>query len=156
MTRSKIALALIAATTLTLTACHKGEHKTAVEHVATAEAEALAKTPKAEEIKFADHGEPTIGGVGGAAGANAATKTDTPAHIAGDLATVDAQTTAHHGQAEATATADAKTDTAKTDEAKPADAKPADTATADKADAKADEAKPADAPADTKAEAPKS
>ena len=89
--------------------------------------------------------------MGGAAGANANTKTDTPEHIAGDIATVNAQTTAHHGQAEATATADAKTDTAKTDEAKPAD-----TATADKADAKADEAKPADAPADAKAEAPKS
>ena len=141
MTRSKIALALIAATTLTLTACHKGEHKHAVEHVEQAQAEALAKAPKAEEIKFADHGEPTIGGVGGAAGANANTKTDTPEHIAGDIATVNAQTVAYHGQAEATATADAK---------------PADTATTDKADAKADEAKPADAPADTKAEAPKS
>lgn len=131
MTRSKIALALIAATTLTLTACHKGEHKTAVEHVATAEAEALAKAPKAQEIKFADHGEPTIGGVGGAPGANAATNT----------ATANATATDAAKPTEATATADAK----------PADT-PADTATVDKADTKADEAKPADA----KAEAPKS
>ncbi len=140
MTRSKIALALIAATTLTLTACHKGEHKTAVEHVATAEAEALAKAPKAEEIKFADHGEPTIGGVGGAAGANAATQTAT------NTATANATTADTAKPTEATATADAKAD----------EAKPTDTATADKADAKADEAKPADAPADAKAEAPKS
>lgn len=125
---------------LALTACGgKEEHKKAVDYVEEAQAAALAKAPKAEEVKFADHGEEPMGGVGGA---NRAKPTaDNAAHVANDVATAEAKATAHHGanqadtKAEGTKTdapaADTAKDTAK-DAAAPADAqeKPAETATA--------------------------
>ncbi len=146
---------------LALTACGgKEEHKKAVDYVEEAQAAALAKAPKAEEVKFADHGEEPMGGVGGA---NRAKPTaDNAAHVANDVATAEAKAIAHHGANQADTKAEgAKTDapaadTAAKDTAKdaaaPADAKP-EAATSDKpVDA---QEKPADTATAT-AEAPKS
>lgn len=72
-----------------LTACgdkHPAVH--AVDKLEEAQANAIAKAPKAEEIKFGDEGQ------------KVATSTT-------DAATADAQAAAHHGQADA-----AKTDAA--------------------------------------------
>ena len=63
----KLSLSLaVASIAFALTACggHE-EHPHAVDKVAEAEAAAKAKAPQAEEVKFADHGAETIGGVGG-------------------------------------------------------------------------------------------
>ncbi len=96
-------LTAIMSTSLLLSACGGNhDHPKAVDKLEEAQAAALAKAPKAEEVKFDDHGQPTMGGVGGAAGANTNTA-PTAEHVAGDLATADAQTTAHHGQADAAA-----------------------------------------------------
>lgn len=51
----------------------KHEKVHAVDKVEEAQAAALAKAPTAEAVKFDDHGQPTMGGVGGAEGANANT-----------------------------------------------------------------------------------
>ena len=63
----KLSLSLaVASIVFALTACggHE-EHPHAIDKVAEAEAAAKAKAPQAEEVKFADHGAETIGGVGG-------------------------------------------------------------------------------------------
>lgn len=107
-------LTAIMSTSLLLSACGGNhDHPKAVDKLEEAQAAALAKAPKAEEVKFDDHGQPTMGGVGGAAGANTNTA-PTAEHVAGDLATADAQTTAHHGQADA-ATANTQTQAATAD-----------------------------------------
>lgn len=96
--KAKLFTAIIS-TSLLLSACG-GSHNNpkAVDKLEEAEANALAKAPKAEEVKFDDHGQPTMGGVGGAAVTNANTA-PTAEHVASDLAATDAQTIAHHGQA---------------------------------------------------------
>lgn len=64
--KAKLSLAIIATTAL-LTACGGSHEKVhAVDKVEEAQKQALEKAPKAEEIKFDDHGETPMGGVGGA------------------------------------------------------------------------------------------
>lgn len=96
--KAKLFTAIIS-TSLILSACG-GSHNNpkAVDKLEEAEANALAKAPKAEEVKFDDHGQPTMGGVGGAAVTNTNTA-PTAEHVVSDLATTDAQTLAHDGQA---------------------------------------------------------
>lgn len=106
---AKFLLASIATATL-LTACG-GDHAhiKAVDKVAEAEALAKEKAPKAEPVTFEDEGQPTMGGVGGTKNANANNPADSAEHIANDIATANAQATAHHGQAN-TATAETPTE----------------------------------------------
>lgn len=132
--KAKFSLAIIAITAL-LTACGGNHEKVhAVDKVEEAQKLALEKAPKAEEVKFADHGQTPMGGVGGAnpaplpaptAEATAtATATDTkPAE------TVTPTTTDAPATAEATATTPTDTAQATADTAKPAD-EPAKTETA--------------------------
>lgn len=112
--KAKIVTAIIGASLL-LTACGGDHaHPKAVEKLEEAQANALAKAPKAEEVKFDDHGQPPMGGVGGTSGAKAAepaeTATEEPAATAtAEVAKTDATETAN------TATAAAEND-AKTEE----------------------------------------
>lgn len=121
--KAKFSLAIIATTAL-LTACGGGHDKVhAVDKLEEAQKIALEKAPKAEEVKFADHGETPMGGVGGAGGVKVA------------------EATAEAPKADATATA-TKAEPAKEAE-KPAD-KPAEDAKPAEAvaePAKAEEAK---------------
>lgn len=55
----QLLVAALAAATL-LSACSKGEHVHAVDKVQEAEAAALAKAPKAEEVKFEDEGQAPV------------------------------------------------------------------------------------------------
>lgn len=123
--KAKFTLAIIATATL-ITACGGNHEKVyAVDKIEEAQKQALEKAPKAEEIKFADHGQTPMGGVGGA---NPQQPTAIQAAESTKAAAVaEALTTAHHGAAtnesatanEAVATADAtKTDTPKADTAK--------------------------------------
>lgn len=106
---AKLLLASIATTAL-LSACGGDHaHVKAVDEVAKAEAAAKEKAPKAEPITFEDEGQPTMGGVGGTKNANANNPADSAEHIANDIATANAQATAHHGQAN-TATAETPTE----------------------------------------------
>lgn len=117
--KAKFSLAIIATTAL-LTACGGGHDKVhAVDKIEEAQKIALEKAPKAEEVKFADHGETPMGGVGGAGGVKVA----------------EAPAEAPKADATATATAEAKAEPAK-DAEKPAEEKPAE------------EAKPAEATAE--------
>lgn len=87
----------------------KHEKVHAVDKVEEAQAAALAKAPTAEAVKFDDHGQPTMGGVGGAEGANAntnvaAAQSDASASQAGATAT-DAAPSSQPETASATAVA---------------------------------------------------
>lgn len=107
--KAKLSLAIVGvATVLTLTACGGHDDVKAVDKLAEAEAAAKAAAPKAESITFDDAGQPTVGGVGGEEGANADNPPESAEHAANDIATADAQTIAHHGQAE-TATTEGET-----------------------------------------------
>lgn len=54
-------VAIVALTTLTLSACgDKHEKVYAVDKLAQAQAVALEKAPKAEEVKFDDHTKPSV------------------------------------------------------------------------------------------------
>lgn len=130
--KAKFSLAIIAITAL-LTACGGNHEKVhAVDKVEEAQKLALEKAPKAEEVKFADHGQTPMGGVGGANPAPlptptaeaTATATDTKPAETATPTTTDAPATA-----EATATTPTDTAQATADTAKPAD-EPAKTETA--------------------------
>lgn len=90
--------ATIAAAAL-LSACGKHEGVHAVDKLQEAEAAALAKAPKAEEVKFDDEGQPTFAEASGAAA-----EADAAAH-ATDTA---AAATAQPAEAKADAAADSK------------------------------------------------
>lgn len=75
--KAQLIAATIAAAAV-LSACSKHEGVHAVDKLKEAEAAALAKAPKAEEVKFDDHGQPTFAETSGAAAADAAA-TATPA-----------------------------------------------------------------------------
>lgn len=130
--KAKFSLAIIATTAL-LTACGGNHEKVhAVDKVEEAQKLALEKAPKAEEVKFADHGQTPMGGVGGANPAPlpaptaeaTATATDTKPAETATSTTTDAPATT-----EATATTPTDTAQATADTAKPAD-EPAKTETA--------------------------
>lgn len=107
---AKLLLASIATTTL-LSACGGDHaHVKAVDAVAQAEAAAKEKAPQAESITFDDHGKPTMGGVGGAKGANTNPQN-----------TDNAETTAPEQTDTATENKPADTAEAKAEEAKPAE-----------------------------------
>lgn len=63
--KAKLFTAIIS-TSLLLSACGGHNNPKAVDKLEEAEANAIANTPKAEEVRFDDHGQPTMGGVGGA------------------------------------------------------------------------------------------
>ena len=125
----KLSLSLaVASIAFALTACggHE-EHPHAVDKVAEAEAAATAQAPQAEEVKFADHGAETIGGVGGTNPKPAATsdakandqakseeKTDNAADAKADE---KAQTDDKKSEEKTENTAEAKADDKKTEEA---------------------------------------
>lgn len=69
--KAKLFTAIIS-TSLLLSACGGHNNPKAVDKLEEAEANAKANAPKAEEVKFDDHGQPTMGGVGGASGASVA------------------------------------------------------------------------------------
>lgn len=76
--KAKLFTAIIS-TSLLLSACGGHNNPKAVDKLEEAEANAIANTPKAEEVRFDDHGQPTMGGVGGATdGAVAPTTTAEP------------------------------------------------------------------------------
>ncbi|MDO5652271.1 MAG: hypothetical protein Q4G13_09115 [Moraxella sp.] len=59
----KIVMFPVLATVLALTGCGgKGEQVHAVDYTDTAAEQARAKAPKAEEVKFDDHGQPVFAG----------------------------------------------------------------------------------------------
>ncbi|WP_323841682.1 MULTISPECIES: hypothetical protein [unclassified Moraxella] len=69
----KIQSLVVVIATVLLTACgNKHEHVQAVDKLAEAKEVALAKAPKAEEIKFDDHGQPTFAQTSGASTATTA------------------------------------------------------------------------------------
>lgn len=131
--KAKFSLAIIATTAL-LTACGGSHEKVhAVDKIEEAQKLALEKAPKAEEIKFADHGETPMGGVGGAGGVKVA---EAPAETP-------------KADATATATTEAKAEPAK-DVEKPAEEKPTEEAKTTEAvaePAKAEEATKSEEPA---------
>lgn len=77
--KAKLFTAIIS-TSLLLSACGGHNHPKAVDKLEEAKSNAIANAPKSEEIRFDDHGQPTMGGVGGATdGAVAPTTTVEPA-----------------------------------------------------------------------------
>lgn len=115
--KAKFCLAIIATTAL-LSACG-GDHAKvhAVDKIEEAQKLAQEKAPKAEEVKFADHGEVPMGGVGGAGGVTIPAPTDTQADKNAQATTepTDTKTPAPaqtDAPADAPAPADAKTDQA--------------------------------------------
>ena len=133
----KLSLSLaVASIAFALTACggHE-EHPHAVDKVAEAEASAKAKAPQAEEVKFADHGAETIGGVGGT--------NPKPAATSDAKADEKAQADDKKSEEKTENTAEAKADDKKTEEAT---AKAEETKTDDKKteDKKAEDTKKAE------------
>ena len=128
----KLSLSLaVASIAFALTACggHE-EHPHAVDKVAEAEAAAKAKAPQAEEVKFADHGAETIGGVGGTnpkpaatsdAKANDQAKSEEKTDNAADAKADDKKTEEATAKAEETKTDDKKTEDKKAEDTKKAE-----------------------------------
>ena len=63
--KAKLFTAIIS-TSLLLSACGGHNHPKAVDKLEEAKSNATANAPKSEEIRFDDHGQPTMGNVGGA------------------------------------------------------------------------------------------
>ena len=128
----KLSLSLaVASIAFALTACggHE-EHPHAVDKVAEAEAAAKAKAPQAEEVKFADHGAETIGGVGGAnpkpaatsdAKANDQAKSEEKTENTAEAKADDKKTEEATAKAEETKTDDKKTEDKKAEDTKKAE-----------------------------------
>lgn len=74
--KAKLFTAIIS-TSLLLSACGGHNHPKAVDKLEEAKSNAIANAPKSEEIRFDDHGQPTMGNVGGATGTVAPTTTET-------------------------------------------------------------------------------
>lgn len=105
----QVLVAALAAAVLVSACGDKHEKVYAVDKVAEAEAAAIEKAPKAEEVKFDDHGQPTFAETSGAT-------TATPATDSATEATTDAAPAADAAAAEE---ADkAATDAAATTESK--------------------------------------
>lgn len=133
----KLSLSLaVASIAFALTACggHE-EHPHAVDKVAEAEAAAKAKAPQAEEVKFADHGAETIGGVGGTnpkpaatsdAKANDQAKSEEKTDNAAEAKADDKKTEEATAKAEETKTDDKKTEDKKAEDKKAEDTKKAE------------------------------
>ena len=128
----KLSLSLaVASIAFALTACggHE-EHPHAVDKVAEAEAAAKAKAPQAEEVKFADHGAETIGGVGGTnpkpaatsdAKANDQAKSEEKTENTAEAKADDKKTEEATAKAEETKTDDKKTEDKKAEDTKKAE-----------------------------------
>lgn len=100
------ALIAVMAAAVALTACNKHHEKVyAVDRVEAAQAAALEKAPKAEEMIFDDHGQPTFVELSG--GAAAQTTTDAAAPATDAAATDATATAAAPADAAATPAADA-------------------------------------------------
>lgn len=74
--KAKLFTAIIS-TGLLLSACGGHNHPKAVDKLEEAKSNAIANAPKSEEIRFDDHGQLTMGNVGGATGTVAPTTTET-------------------------------------------------------------------------------
>lgn len=88
--KAKFITAIIS-TSLLLTACGGGHGPKAVDKVEEAQTIALEKAPKAQEVKFEDEGQPTIGGVGGVNGTKPAPATTEETPKADNTATATAE-----------------------------------------------------------------
>ncbi|ANB90989.1 hypothetical protein MOVS_02110 [Moraxella ovis] len=75
----QVLVAALAAAVLVSACGDKHEKVHAVDKVAEAEAAAIEKAPKAEEVKFDDHGQPTFVEASGATTTTPATDSDTEA-----------------------------------------------------------------------------
>lgn len=96
---------------LTLTACGgKHEKVYAVDKLAEAEAAALEKAPKAEEVKFDDHGQPPFAAVAADAPATDAATTEQPAAEAKSETTTEAASANTEQPAETDKAAEATTE----------------------------------------------
>ena len=104
----QVLVAALAAAVLVSACGDKHEKVHAVDKVAEAEAAAIEKAPKAEEVKFDDHGQPTFAEASGAT-------TATPAADSATEATIEAAPAADAATAEE---AKAATDAAATTESK--------------------------------------
>lgn len=90
----QVLVAALAAAVLVSACGDKHEKVHAVDKVAEAEAAAIEKAPKAEEVKFDDHGQPTFAEASGATTTMPTTDSDTKASTdaapAADAATAEA------------------------------------------------------------------
>lgn len=103
--KAQLIAATIAAAAV-LSACSKHEGVHAVDKLKEAEAAALAKAPKAEEVKFDDHGQPTFAETSGAAA-----EADAAAHAVDTAAAATATPAADAATAQPTTDAAAATET---------------------------------------------
>lgn len=122
--KAKLFTAIIS-TSLLLSACGGHNNPKAVDKLEEAEANAKANAPKAEEVKFDDHGQPTMGGVGGASDASVAPATDVAETTTATPETTETAKPASTKMAEtmAVAEAPAPAETATAKETAPADTK---------------------------------
>lgn len=101
-------LTAIISTSLLLTACGHDHAPKAVDKLEEAEKNALANAPTAEKVQFDDHGQPTIGGAGGASATQATptetTQSDTSTEATAEANTAEAPSTANEAVAENTDT----------------------------------------------------
>ncbi|WP_435932042.1 hypothetical protein ACSF86_01875 [Moraxella bovoculi] len=104
----QVLVAALAAAVLVSACGDKHEKVHAVDKVAEAESAAIEKAPKAEEVKFDDHGQPTFAEASGATTTKPTTDSDTDASTdaapAADAATAEADKAA----TDATATTESK------------------------------------------------
>ncbi|MDO4450884.1 MAG: hypothetical protein Q4B79_08010 [Moraxella sp.] len=84
-------LTAIISTSLLLTACGHDHAPKAVDKLEEAQTNALANAPTAEAVQFEDHGQPTIGGAGGASATPTAPAETTPPETSAE-ATAEANT----------------------------------------------------------------
>ena len=75
--KAKLFTAIIS-TSLLLSACGGHNHPKAVDKLEEAKSNAIANAPNAEEIRCDDHGQPTMGNIGGATGTAPTTTETTP------------------------------------------------------------------------------
>lgn len=103
----QVLVAALAAAVLVSACGDKHEKVHAVDKVVEAEVAAIEKAPKAEEVKFDDHGQPTFAEASGATTTKPTTDSDTKATDAApaaDAATAEADTAA----TDSTATTESK------------------------------------------------
>lgn len=120
--KAKFITAIIS-TSLLLTACGGGHGPKAVDKVEEAQNIALEKAPKAQEVKFEDEGQPTMGGVGGVNGTKPAPATTEETPQADNTATATAEPASTETKTDEVANPNTNTETPKTENAENADTK---------------------------------
>lgn len=120
--KAKFITAIIS-TSLLLTACGGDHGPKAVDKVEEAQNIALEKAPKAQEVKFEDEGQPTMGGVGGVNGTKPTQATTEETPQADNTATATAEPASTETKTDETANPNTNTETPKTENAENADTK---------------------------------